>query len=192
MSIANLLLSLVLSALAAGPIPQAVPLQELELRRGETALLHRRVELDGLLAFSPAQRGWRPAPRVEAPILVVHLWATECGPCVAELATWREFVNAVQRGSLAKQVRFLFVTETYDDDRLAEFVRKRQSDLPALPILRTPESDRRLRSALQSDQQPITLLVDRKMAVRHAVIGPIEARRGELVTALSRLSELLK
>lgn len=168
------------------------PIEELELRRSETALLHRGLDISQLQVFRINNREWQPARVADSPVMLIHLWAVECPPCIAELSIWRDIVRAAQRSHFAKHVQFVFVTETYDDAALAQFLEQKKTELPPLPTFRFPASDRKMRSALSTDRQPITLLLDRRRGVRHAIIGPIADRRGELASAIERLIALLK
>ena len=176
-------------------------LDELKLRRAEPSLLHRQVDLADLMVLKEIQSGSGKRYLTEAAasqdhkaaaLWVVHLWAVECAPCVAELPLLRDIVNGIQRSPLASRVRFAFITETYDDNKLSEFISRHRAELPSLPILRSPETDRRLRNGLQLETQPITLLIDRNGTIRHALLGSFKERRGELAGAIARLEHLSK
>lgn len=176
--------------LASLPPPGPPSADELEQRRGEVALLHRSLDLSTLQVWTPTRKVWRPVRSHAAPVSVVHFWAVECAPCVRELPVWRDIVLAAQRGPLAQKIAFVFVTETYDDESLSNFLQGSGGQFPPVEIYRSKESDRRLRNAIQTDKLPVTLLVDQRSAIRHALLGPIAERRGEFVSALTRLLAL--
>ncbi len=188
---ANLLGALLHWVLFASlPLAATAAPDELEQRRGEVALLHRSVDLSTLQVWAPERKAWQPARGIAAPVSVVHFWAIECAPCVRELPVWRDIVLAAQRSPLAQKIAFVFITETYDDESLSQFLQTKSDEFPPVGIYRSKESDRRLRNAIQTDKLPVTLLVDQRSAIRHALLGPIADRRGEFVSALTRLIAL--
>jgi hypothetical protein len=125
----------------------------------------------------------------------MHLWAVDCAPCVAELPLLRDMIEGIKHGPLGRQVRFVFVTETYEDDKLSQFLAAHRAELPQVPIYRTEQADSPLRATLQTDTQPVTLLIEptpRGPIIRHALLGTIKTRRSELANALTRLVQISK
>ena len=90
---------------------------------------------------------------------------------------------------------FLFLTETSGSEEMRLFLQANHSRMPRGPhYLDTGEA---LLSFLRKDVPggsvplPTTLILDERHIVRHALIGPITARRSELVSAIDRLVRIL-
>lgn len=155
----------------------------------ESELLHRRLKLDGLLAWNAARQrfdGWSENP--SAKITVLHLWSPRCGPCVAELPLLQRLF-AAWRSEPA--VRFLLVadfSEDSDGSDVVSFVDSHRAQFPAGPILRLRDSS--LREVLGTSVQPLTLLLDEKQVVRQVFVGPLGGR--SLGSALQRLLATLR
>jgi hypothetical protein len=83
-------------------------------------------------------------------------------------------------------VRFLFVSETLEADKLTRFwCQDKKAQVPDLNPYQS--TDERLRDALDTGKQPLTLLLDRDLVVREAFVGTLAPRAGELATAVTRL-----
>lgn len=170
--------------LSPGPGPVR-PDPELELRRAESLLLHRQVDVEGLRRVKDGKFSVEtPQP---ARLTILHVWAVECKPCVEEFPLVRKLADSLESDP---QLRFVMVTETTDSAVLLDFLAKHRGELP----LRAPQyqsTDERLRKSLQNRSQPVTLLLDARMVVRQAFLGSLRQRRSELAEAIARLSRSL-
>lgn len=167
---------------AAGGTDEA--LRELAVRRQEAALLHRRVDLRGARLLRAGQ-----AIDVQPPVahlLIVHIWAVECPPCIEELPILRRIAESLGR---MPQVKIVLVSETIDLPTLNRFINAHQADMPRVEQYQS--IDERLRSSLQNNAQPTTLLVDALGVVRQAFLGSLKHRRSEFVDAISRMTRAL-
>lgn len=172
----------------AGPAPAPVggddPQRELLVRRQEAALLHRKIDLRGARLLRAGQ-----AIDVQPPVahlLIVHIWAVECPPCIEELPILRRIAESLGR---MNQVKIVLVSETTDLATLNRFINAHQNDMPRVEQYQS--IDERLRSSLQNNSQPTTLLVDALGVVRQAFLGSLKHRRSEFVDAISRMSRAL-
>lgn len=172
----------------AGPAPAPVggddPQRELLVRRQEAALLHRKIDLRGARLLRAGQ-----AIDVQPPVahlLIVHIWAVECPPCIEELPILRRIAESLGRMS---QVKIVLISETTDLATLNRFINAHQNDMPRVEQYQS--IDERLRSSLQNNAQPTTLLVDALGVVRQAFLGSLKHRRSEFVDAISRMSRAL-
>lgn len=181
MSIASWLISAALAFLLGGPLPDEP--EALRLRRVEAELLHRAANLQGLKIWQASEEKWSPATFPEAPLAVVHLWAVECRPCLAELPLILRIAQAFQRNNKVRSAPFLFITES-DDAALRSYLREHRAEFGSVPIYRT---DDRLRQGLATEVMPLTLLMDRRGAVRQAFAGSLMGRRTEFILAVERL-----
>lgn len=195
MSIASLLaiLSLPLLTLAVEP--------ELEHRRLEPSMLHHQLKLTGLRPWTPTNAA-QPLPPVsqqppavpigDKSVLVVHLWAVHCEPCVAEFPIWQSIVRSFAKDS-HDRLGFVFITETLEESSLAEFWQKHRTELPEGSYYQSIDGmDSDIRRILRTTKQPVTLLLDRQGAIRQAYVGSIAKRRNELVGGIERLLILSK
>jgi thiol-disulfide isomerase/thioredoxin len=154
------------------------------VRRQEAALLHRKVDLRGVRLLRAGQ-----AIDVQPPVahlLIVHIWAVECPPCIEELPILRRIAESLGR---MPQVKIVLVSETTDLSTLNRFIAAHQNDMPRVEQYQS--IDDRLRSSLQNNAQPTTLLVDALGVVRQAFLGSLKHRRAEFVDAISRMSRTL-
>ncbi len=158
-------------------------MREVELYRAENILLHRKVDLRGLRRL----RDGRPVPGDTPPplarLLLVHLWAVECHPCVEEFPILRRITDSLYD---LPQLKAVLVTETLDESALQLFFTTHRSDLPRVEHYQS--SDDRLRRSLQNRTQPLTLFLDALGIVRQAFLGSLKQRRSEFADALLRLS----
>ncbi|HNN95328.1 MAG TPA: TlpA disulfide reductase family protein, partial [Pseudomonadota bacterium] len=118
--------------------------------------------------------------------LIVHIWAVECPPCIEELPILRRIAESLGR---MNQVKIVLVSETTDLATLNRFINAHQNDMPRVEQYQS--IDERLRSSLQNNAQPTTLLVDALGVVRQAFLGSLKHRRSEFVDAISRMSRAL-
>lgn len=155
----------------------------------EAELLHRRLPLDGLSQWNAASQRFVPlTERPAAKVTVLHLWSPHCVPCVAELPLLQRLLTAWRS---EPSVRFLLVAdfgEDSDGSDVVSFVASHRGQFPSGPLLRL--RDPRLREALSTSIQPLTLLLDEKLVVRQAFAGPLTGRN--VGTAVTRLLSALR
>lgn len=171
---------------AQGPALAPEQLRELEIRRAESQLLHRKVELGGLRLLRDGVPSREPTERPVARLLILHLWAVECRPCVEEFPILRRITDALHD---LPQVKTILVTETLDLDKLRRFMAEHRGDLPRVDHYQC--IDDRLRGSLQNRSQPLTLLLDALSTNRQAFLGSLKLRRSEFADAIQRLSRAL-
>jgi len=153
----------------------------------ESSLLHRRLDLGGVRLFDEDKGKWGPLKPERSKLLVIHLWAVECGPCVSEMPLLK---NIIKGWRAETEVRFYMVSETLDEKIAKDFWFKTNK-------IRVPDTglaqsvDDRLREALGTNKQPVTLILDTDLVVRQAFIGPLTNRATELAEGLSRLLKTL-
>ena len=187
-----LALSLSLGSMSpAGPgrVPEAVAQTspdalEARLRRDEAELLHRRLELRGLRRLQGG--AWKPAEAPFSRLLVVHIWAVECKPCVEEMPLVRALLGGLRKFPV---VQVAFVSETADLGKLQAFIEQHRAELPQTDFYQV-DSDA-VRQPLQNRAQPLTLLLDERGVVRQAFVGSLRARRSELTQAIERYLKAL-
>ena len=179
-----LLLELLLSLLPHQPARAQEALSQAD---SEADLLHRRLNLSDIKHWSPATGQWSFGYR-PAKLYVVNLWSVHCPPCIAEFPLLKNIVHG-WRGN--PNVQFLFIADPPTATTEAEFTtfwRKSLTSLPeAEPYLSTTNA---IRTVLELDTLPITLLLDEQLVVRQAFVGSIEKRR--LGTAIERFMKTLK
>ena len=159
---------------------------ELAVRRQEASLLNRRLDIGSIRRWDRKQRAWRPLVRGAEQVLVLQLWAVECAPCLAEMPLLR---RVVQGWRSKPAVRFLFVSETLDQDVLTGYwVKQHASDVPDEDPYQSTDS--RLRDVLETGTQPVTLLLDRDLVIRQAFVGTVTERVSELAAGINRLLAL--
>ena len=168
--------------LLAGQLHAAEP-TEAELRRLEASLLHRRLDLGSVRMWDCKSQRWQPFRQAKERVLVLQLWAVECLPCIQEMPLLRNMVSGWQHETA---VRFLFISETLEEDKLTQFWCKDKKG--TVPDLNSYQStDGRLRDVLETGKQPLTLLLDRDFVIREAFVGALAARPRELAAAVTRL-----
>lgn len=165
-------------------------------------LLHRRIpaeQLERLQVYDQRFSEWRAAKPTEsalagAPLKVVHLWADWCRPCIAELPLVKRLAARISETS-ALRARLLCVAAIPNAPQMERFVKDNPKIMPAGPWYQdTGELLVRFsRAHLPGGREvlPLTLLLDERQIVRHAVIGAIEAQTLSLLDVLKRLTDQL-
>jgi thiol-disulfide isomerase/thioredoxin len=157
---------------------------EARLRRDEAELLHRRLELRGLRRLVGGT--WKPAEAPLSRLVVVHIWAVECKPCVDEMPLVRALLGGLRKFPV---VQVAFVSETADLGKLQAFIEQHRAELPQTDFYQV-DSDV-VRQPLQNRAQPLTLLIDERGVVRQAFVGSLRARRSELTQSIERYLKAL-
>ena len=191
------LLLLVASASGqAADVPQGFVLRHAT----EPLLLNKQIEpaaLRALHVWDARTEAWRPPRAGEAPgerstLVVLHLWATYCAPCREEFPLWRQLAEDL-RASKGDRVRIVFLSETQSNEEMHLFFSQNRERMPSGPhYLDAAES---IAEALRRDQSmplayPLTVILDERRVVRHALVGKLKGRRAELLTAIERLLSL--
>ena len=104
-------------------------------------------------------------------VMVINLWYSGCGPCRAEmpiLSKWKEQLPNV-----------MFFSATYHDAETA----KRITDKHHFTWTHLVEA-KDMMAWIGSDGFPLTIVVDKKGIVRHAVHGTNETKREELLSKI--------
>lgn len=173
------------SACVPIPISTAAP-AELQRMSAEQLLRHRRPTFDLLARYEPAGATFVDATlKGESSVTLVHVWSIYCPPCRAELPGWAELVAVLRRHH--PDLRVVFVAED-DLSELKTFLQRNRGRLPPVEQFAI-SADSRLRSELNDRSQPLTLILNRQQEIREAFIGPIEARRNEIISVLDRLAQ---
>lgn len=172
-------LSLLSPCLDAGPV--------LENFKLERTILNRTLPIRKLSRFDHREQQWREQSVDIRPgqIVLLHLWAVECKPCLAELKTLTPLLNGLRDD---RRLNILFITETQDRQVLANFFRTNLAALPTVPQYQIDPTE--LRRALGTSAMPITLLLDADLTIRQTFLGPLHGRREELLDAIDRLEAL--
>lgn len=191
------LLKSICFGIVLGLAPLVAADDTMTVHRTEPYLLHKAVPVamfGALQIWSPQDRDFRALRTTEtpaqAPFLIVHLWADYCKPCREEFPLWRDLVDAFAR-KYKERVRIVFLTETSGSEEMRAFLQANEARMPRGPHYY--DSGEALLSLLRRDVPggavplPVTILLDERRIVRHAFVGPITARRAELVAALDRL-----
>ncbi len=159
--------------------------------RDEQQLLHRHVSLGHVRLWDNNLHSFRaPLPTEAVPpakVLVVHIWADYCTPCLKELPWLRELVPRVE----TSEVRFVFLTETNAPANMEKFMQKFQGELPKVDRQYQDTSEQVLKM-LAFRRLPMTLLLDEHLVVRQAFVGSIVPRRNELIQGIDRLLAVTK
>ncbi|MFO0580015.1 MAG: TlpA disulfide reductase family protein [Polyangia bacterium] len=134
------------------------------------------------------RKGWQPllnqqpiAPR--ARVVVVNLWSHYCQPCIRELPT---LLSALRDASLGRsaEVQLLLLAEDTTSQDMESFLARNPS-LPREGYYNDTGGEIR-RELGAGTQLPMTLLLDRDLVVRYAVVGAVEDF-GELKDQVDRL-----
>ncbi len=160
---------------------------ELPPIQSEASLLHRRINLDGVRVFEAKTKRWQPYRKGSESLLILHLWAVECAPCIAEMPTLRNIVFGWRDEA---DLRFLFISETLDEKKLLEYWRSNAERVPAVALYQN--TDNRIRDILETGKQPLTLLVDQDLVIRQAFIGTLSDRNHELAASMTRLLAVVR
>lgn len=176
-------LALVIWLLTTSSSLAAEPVRELEV-----SLLHRRIDLRGVRVFDAPKNSWGSFKSEDRRLLLLHLWAVECQPCVDEMSLLR---NIVRGWKDDPSVQIVFISETLDEKALREFWFQSARDrVPETPLIQS--TDDRIRDVLGTGKQPVTLLLDRDLVVRQAFIGSLMERTQELTESMSRLLRAIR
>lgn len=137
------------------------------------SLLNLRLDLSGFKPYAAdgAVAAAESLPRSDSKVLVLNLWRTDCPPCLVEFPLLKELFATPVRG-----IDFALVSETLDLDQLRQFRAEHSALMPRSPIYLN--TDRRLRLQLRTDTLPITLVLDERRVVRHAVVGALNHQAG--------------
>lgn len=130
------------------------------------------------------------------PVLILHLWATWCGPCKEEFALWRELgprLGEQHKGG----VRVAHIALQENTDKVPAFISELQGKLPSGRLYfdrgeRLVGNIRRWFNSNRMPSLPVTLWLDSDRVVRHAIVGPINNRLPEVVDATARLVRSLQ
>lgn len=189
-----LLASLMTLPAVAQPTKPQPDASVLTLWQQESYLLNQRVSLGSLDVWDAAGSKWRPlrgeTPLGRARVLVLHVWADWCQPCVQELPVLRELALRLA-ADYNGDVTVAFLSETHLSEQMSAFLRANPEALKDLTLYH--DSNGRLADNLaQALPQsavtlPTTLILDRDLVVRQALVGPQLQRRGELVNGIARL-----
>ena len=166
---------------------------ELHNRRNlEIALLHLpvdRVVLGSLPVWDP-QKGLRLRFPGEVfddqrPVILLHLWATWCGPCKEEFALWKELRVRMQR-EFGADVAIVHVALQRDASAMSSFVQQLGDKLPPGPKYfdRDERLAKLLRTAFKGKELPalpVTLWLGPSRTVRQALAGSIGDRDSEVM-----------
>ena len=186
------LLLFLLAPLAHAGDPPRSPLGD--RRDAEAGLLDLSLlpHIKKLQIWDDAESSFRP-PRSDesaitgAPVLVLHLWADYCQPCLREFPILRDYAEQLEAEHAGK-VRFVYVSLTSTPSDMRAFLLKHRGILPKAPQF----SDTTLEEDLQrylaaSLALPATLVLDERRQVRAAVLGSIAHRRAQLGRTIARL-----
>lgn len=160
-----------------------------EFRRNaltEEKLLNQQIDprlfVEAIDAWDETTAQWRKpdgrhlvAPQTR--VIIVNLWASYCQPCIREIPLMLDAIkNATQGRENAVQI-FLLAEETTAMD-LQQLL---QAHSPLRRSNYYSDSGGRIRQSLPCGSQlPVTLLLDRKLSIRYAIVGSIETRVGSL------------
>ena len=97
----------------------------LENLKTERTVLNRPLPIRKLSRFDPHDQSWREQSFEIRPgqIVLLHLWAVECKPCLDELKTLTPLLNGLRED---RRLQILFVTETQDRQVLTNFLQNNQ------------------------------------------------------------------
>jgi thiol-disulfide isomerase/thioredoxin len=172
---------------AAAPTGQSGP-TVVDALNAEARLLHRRLDLSGVMCWDRREKSWKPLSKLSEKLLVLNLWSASCKPCLAEFPLFRRMAAAWQR---ERGVRFLFIGDPPHDTEAPEviaFWQQHAAEVPEADPCRSTTD--KLRAALDNNSQPLTLLVDEQGVVRQALVGAIQERG--LASAMERLLKVLR
>ena len=178
-----------------------LPVRPAETHYQEVALQHQAVSPDSLRdldVWDEQAAEWRKPKANEvaaeqAPVLLLHFWASWCKPCLEEFPVWRELAPRLEALYQGK-VRILYVALQTNNTDMEKFLTDNKDRLPrASWYLDVGEHvTAPLRKGLPGDRfpMPVTLWLDRQRIVRQAVAGSILQRRAEVVDSTARMVRL--
>ena len=178
-----------------------LPARPAETHRQEVALLHQAMSPDSLRnldVWDEQAAEWR-RPKAEevadpqAPVLLLHFWASWCKPCLEEFPVWRELAPRLEALYQGK-VRIVYVALQTNNTDMERFLTENKDRLPhATWYLDVGEHlTAPLRKGLPEERfpMPVTLWLDRQRVVRQAAAGTIVQRRAEVVDSTARMVRL--
>jgi thiol-disulfide isomerase/thioredoxin len=163
----------------------------------EPMLLNKPIEpaaLRALQVWDTNVDDWRSAkpdepPSERAPVVILHLWATYCGPCREEFPLWRELAEEI-KATRGERARVVFLSETQGSDEMRRFFEANRGRMPTGPhFLDTAES---VASSLRKGHSlpltyPLTIVLDAQRVTRYVLVGRLKGRRTELLTTIDHL-----
>jgi thiol-disulfide isomerase/thioredoxin len=130
------------------------------------------------------------------PILILHLWATWCGPCKEEFRLWTKLRERMQR-QFGYDVQIVHIAMDHDTNAMAEFIQSLGDKMPPGP--KYFDRDERLADQLRPSFKgrdlptlPITLWLGPARTVRQALTGSIADRVSEVMDSTQRLLRTIK
>jgi thiol-disulfide isomerase/thioredoxin len=147
--------------------------------------------LNKLLIWDDATTTWR-TPRLQetipqTPVLVLHVWADYCKPCLREFPILRDFAAQVETDYPGK-VQFLYVTLTESQSDLRAFLLKHHDTLPKAAQYTDPTLQEDLEHVLVGSLSlPATFVLDSHRQARVAVLGSLAHRRVQLGRVITQL-----
>lgn len=144
--------------------------------------------------FRKQRRGEQPGGA--AAVIVLHLWADWCKPCVEEFPLLRELETQFATAHRGR-VQLICVAMIPSSDVMDAFMQAHRGRMPAGPHFQdtAEQLDRLLRPRFAADKLtlPLTLLLDTsasRRVVRYAVAGSLRARSREFLQALAALLQV--
>jgi thiol-disulfide isomerase/thioredoxin len=160
----------------------------------ESALLNLplSLQLKKLLIWDESANMWRvpkpeEGPSVQAPVMVLHLWADYCKPCVREFPIVRDFAQQTEI-TYAGKVEFLYVSMTSSPNDMRAFLLKHRDILPKAAQYSAVSLQEELEHHLPNTLSlPATFVLDARRRIRATVLGSLIHRRVELGRMIARL-----
>jgi thiol-disulfide isomerase/thioredoxin len=184
--------------------PRPASCAEIErTRRMETQLLHlpldRRIfksipvwddKSDRLVQHNKSQHDF-DSPAI--PVLVLHLWATWCGPCKDEFPIWVKIRKHFKEQALAGKVRFVHIAMQDDAKEMTRFVKEIGKDRMPPGWYYFDNGGYLANNIIEASRSkklpslPITLWLGPGRTVRQAMVGSIADRMEEVIESTERL-----
>jgi peroxiredoxin len=112
-------------------------------------------------------------------VVFLNFWATWCGPCKEEMPSMEALYNHFRE----KDFIFLAVSVDYEGIKpVKEFIEKQRY---TFPVLLDPKCE--TLDLFEVKAIPTTLLIDKKGLIIGKTIGPIDWKRGEVMSILNFL-----
>ncbi len=167
----------------------------------EIALLHRplgNAQLGKLRIWDRRLANWRKPtdsemPSAAAKVVILHLWAEWCRPCIEEFPKWRELLPRVQQ-THGSEVAIVFVSASSSLVEFTRFLDQNRGNLP--PVALYHDTSEALSEPLRSYlapanlSLPLTLLLDERRIIRYVVSGSMQHRFRQVLTLIPRLLKL--